>query len=122
MARPPVGPVAATNVYDAPEAFTTAHCPPQIEPDGFGAYVLPEPAQAPDGSRAACDCLSQRQGNGCEAVDGGKLGDYLGELLENALHDSGHELSCEGTREVRTLHNAAGTPPPSLICAGGCRT
>ena len=114
--------VAATNVYDPPPAFTTAHCPPQIEPDQSDEYCLPEPAQAPDGTVAGCNCLSKRQNAAaqCEAVDGGTLGEYLQDLLERALEDSGDELSCAGTREVRTPHSSA-TPPPRLTCVGGAQ-
>ena len=36
------------------------------------------------------------------------------------LEDSGDELSCVGTREVRTPHSSA-TPLPRLTCVGGAQ-
>jgi hypothetical protein len=97
----PAGPVVALNVYPAPPAFQTAQCPPQVDADpANGSYDLPEPPQGPDRLAATCDCKSGRQTRAlgvnvqCDACDGGECGEYLDNLLQKAIPDSGDALSC----------------------------
>jgi hypothetical protein len=84
------------------EAFSTNTCGTVFRPDAQGDYNLNEQATiGPDGEEAMCDCESKRAGNGCEAVDGGRLAEILDEMLQASLPHSGDtEFSCEGQYPV----------------------